>query len=71
MADNTLRTHGSEYRAAGEGIVRPVSKETEQLSRRLHQTMPPVMFAGGLFLRCNGPKGFSGDKMPLKGRTSG
>ena len=39
-SDNTPRSDTSVVRGSDEGIVQPVSKEMELLSRRLHQSVP-------------------------------
>ena len=51
--DNTTR---SRSRDRGDGIVQPVSEETDQLSRRLHHHRPPAArpgdIAGDVRIRC-------------------
>ncbi len=52
--DNTLRIQALRKQSRDEGIVQPVSKEMEQLSRRLHQHQPSGHPPGGFYKQFQG-----------------
>lgn len=47
--DNDRITRSASWPEQDEGIVQPVSKEMDKLSRRLHQCKPPVNTGGFFF----------------------